>query len=377
MLCPRYGKSIYDNTCGIPQYLDKNLEACAYEEIYDENKAHLIAALPDGAFFSFKDTIDAQLFCTDNNLAGRIQKVSGTGVLQIPNGCTLSVTDLKGRNSKLKGPPLHNFIQAQEVVLVDKLPLSIIMESAGLANKSHTLLDQMLEQHLGQMQNDLSITNMKLNVQRQAIMGVIICSLAIIIILIVGAYISFSFSSRVRGKIGFIWGIIENLRNRIEEHLPHLPFRNTFRRLLPMPLKMLMREEKKKEKAEKLTAKRPRFKGLRCLNKKYRKEEPTMRWSDLHRDTLRDAQLASGSHTYVTLEGSRVPQPQPRTLYPKVDHLMSDLKTVGRDVENCEREVHRHQFNNLKRLDMDSISITARGSVASDLDQYDPKENHH
>ncbi len=90
---------------------------------------------------------------------------------------------------KLKGPPLHNFIQTQEVILVDKLPLSVIMESAGLANKSHTLLDQMLEQHLGQMQNDLSITNMKLNVQKQAIMGIIIGSIAIITLLVVGAYI--------------------------------------------------------------------------------------------------------------------------------------------------------------------------------------------
>ncbi len=47
-------KSVYDHSCGIPQYLDKNLESCAYEEIYDDNKIHLIPALPDGAFFSFK-----------------------------------------------------------------------------------------------------------------------------------------------------------------------------------------------------------------------------------------------------------------------------------------------------------------------------------
>ena len=365
-------KSIYDNTCGIPQYLDKNLEACAYEEIYDDNKAHLISALPDGAFFSFKETIDAQLFCTDNNLAGRIQKVSGTGVLQIPNGCTLSVTDLKGRNSKLKGPPLHNFIQAQEVILVDKLPLSVIMESAGLANKSHTLLDQMLEQHLGQMQNDLSITNMKLNIQKQAIMGIIIGSIAIIILLAVGAYITFRFSSRIRSKISFISGVIDNLRSRLGETLSHIPLGNAFRRLLPLPLKMLMKEERKK----KPTVKRPRFKGLRRMNRKCKREEPTMRWSDLHRDTLRDTQLTSGSHTYVTLEGSRAPQPQPRALYPNVDHLMTNLKTIDREIENSERKIHNYQFSTLKRLDNDNMSVTARGSAASDLDQYEPKRDH-
>jgi len=111
----------------------KNLESCAYEEIYDDNKIHLIPALPDGAFFSFKDPVDAQLFCTDNNIAGRRQKVSGVGTLQLPNGCTLSVTDQRGRNLKLKGPPLHNFVQGQELILIDKLPLSMMTESAGLA----------------------------------------------------------------------------------------------------------------------------------------------------------------------------------------------------------------------------------------------------
>jgi len=230
----------------------------------------------------------------------------------------------------------------------------------------------MLEQHLGQMQNDLSITNMKLNIQKQAIMGIIIGSIAIIILLAVGAYITFRFSSRVRSKISFISGVIDNLRSRLGETLSHIPLGNAFRRLLPLPLKMLMKEERKK----KPTIKRPKFKGLKRMNRKCKREEPTMRWSDLHRDTLRDTQLTSGSHTYVTLEGSRAPQPQPRALYPNVDHLMTNLKTIDRDIENRERKIHSYQFNTLKKLDNDNMSVTARGSVASDLDQYESKENH-
>jgi hypothetical protein len=89
-----------------------------------------------------------------------------------------------------------------------------------------------------------------------------------------------------------------------------------------------------------------------------------MRWSDLHRDTVRDTQLTPNSHTYVTLESLRVPQPQPRTLYPNVNHLMTDLKTVNREVDNR------------RRLENDNMSITARGSVASDLDQYDSSKTH-
>ncbi len=171
------------------------------------------------------------------------------------------------------------------------------MESAGLANKSHTLLDQMLEQHLGQMQNDLSITNMKLNIQKQAIMGIIIGSIAIIILLTVGAYTTFMFSSRVRDKISFISGVIDNLRNRLGETFSHIPLGNAFRRLLPLPLKMLMKEERKK----KPTVKRPRFKGLRRMNRRCKKEEPTMRWSDLHRDTLRDNLSLNLEHSILML----------------------------------------------------------------------------
>jgi hypothetical protein len=101
-----------------------------------------------------------------------------------------------------------------------------------------------------------------------------------------------------------------------------------------------------------------------------------MRWSDLHRDTVRDTQLAPNSHTYVTLESLRVPQPQPRTLYPNVDHLMTDLKTVNREVDNREKEMPRFNFSTLRRLENDNMSITARGSVASDLDQYDSSKTH-
>ncbi len=97
----------------------------------------------------------------------------------------------------------------------------------------------LLEQHLGQMQNDLSITNMKLNIQKQAIMGIIIGSIAIIILLAVGAYITYRFSGRVRSKISFISGVIDNLRSRLGETLSHIPLGNAFRRLLPLPLKML------------------------------------------------------------------------------------------------------------------------------------------
>ncbi len=196
-------KSIYDNTCGIPQCSDKNLDACAYEEVEDDSKTHLISALPDGAFVSFKETVHAQLFCTDNNLPGRLQEVVGMGVLQLPNGCTLSITDKKGRNSKLKGPPLHNFIQGHDVVIIDKLPMSVLVESTGLANRSQTAMDQMLQQHLGQIQEDLVVTNVKLQAQETTVITTVCISIVIVIILIIAIIIAIKFSGKIRERLKF------------------------------------------------------------------------------------------------------------------------------------------------------------------------------
>jgi hypothetical protein len=71
---------IHDRTCGIPQYTDKNVDACVYEEVEDDEKSHFIAALPDGAFFSFRAPVDAQLFCTDSRIPGIMKKIQGVGV---------------------------------------------------------------------------------------------------------------------------------------------------------------------------------------------------------------------------------------------------------------------------------------------------------
>jgi hypothetical protein len=103
-----------------------------------------------------------------------------------------------------------------------------------------------------------------------------------------------------------------------------------------------------------MTKKKPRLRAFRYLVKKDRKkmEEPNMRWSDLHRNTLREVTVPQApSHTYVSLERFKIPQPQPRTLYPQVDHLMTNLKTVSQDVEDREKETYKYDYNTMRRLD--------------------------
>ncbi len=146
------------------------------------------------------------------------------GVLQLPNGCTLSINDKKGRNSKLKGPPLHNFIQGYDVVIIDKLPLSVLMESTGLANKSQTALDQMLQQHLGQIQEELSVTNVKLQIQETTMITTVCVSVVIILVLLIATYLAYRFSGKMRERIKFMLEVVDNIRRRLREQVSTIPF---------------------------------------------------------------------------------------------------------------------------------------------------------
>jgi hypothetical protein len=69
-------------------------------------------------------------------------------------------------------------------------------------------------------------------------------------------------------------GHLDNLRNQVEDILPHIPFRNTFRKLLPMPLKKFIKEEKRKEESEKemQIVKRPRLRAIRRFTKKIKEK---------------------------------------------------------------------------------------------------------
>jgi len=372
-------KSVYDHSCGIPQYLDKNLESCAYEEIYDDNKIHLIPALPDGAFFSFKDPVDAQLFCTDNNIAGRRQKVSGVGTLQLPNGCTLSVTDQRGRNLKLKGPPLHNFVQGQELILIDKLPLSMMTESAGLANRSHTVLDQLLEQHLGKVQDGLSVTNVKLDQHKRALIVNLAIMLGTILIVVLAAYISYRLSARLRDRLKFVWQVIENIRTRMSDMVTAIPFGNTMVKLLPIPLKKLVQKATKKKSRnfdannQPRVGKRQKLKALKRFDKLRRKHESNVRWESNPRIVYPERNMPEESNAYITVEASRFPQARPRTLYPTED-VLNEIKILNQEVEGRDREVRRHNFNSLRKIDGDIMSITARGSMDSEINHYDSND---
>ena len=85
-------RSAIQKTCGVPQLFDQQLDACVSEETLS-NGVFLKPMLPDGVLFAFRSGVSTQLFCRDNSIIGPIKKLSGNGIMQLPNGCVLSVTD--------------------------------------------------------------------------------------------------------------------------------------------------------------------------------------------------------------------------------------------------------------------------------------------
>ena len=127
-------RSVDQSTCGIPQLFDQHLDACSFESnpANGGDGVFIKPMLPDGILFSFKGEVSTQLFCKDNSEIGVVRKLQGAGIMQLPNGCVLSVTDKLGKNTKVKGQPLYRAIAAGDITLVMNGPLTAIQTGSSL-----------------------------------------------------------------------------------------------------------------------------------------------------------------------------------------------------------------------------------------------------
>ncbi len=117
-------QSLLERSCGIPQYYDRHKEACVSQSAISTG-VFLKPMLPDGVIFALQNEVQSQIFCKDEQV-GKTRKLKGTGVLQLPNGCTLSVIDKAGRVSKVKGQPLYTMVSAGDIELMPNGPLSAL-----------------------------------------------------------------------------------------------------------------------------------------------------------------------------------------------------------------------------------------------------------
>ena len=85
-------------------YYEQLQDRCSHKET-DKVSIFLKPMEPDGVLFAFNGEVASQLFCKDNTLIGNVRKLNGSGIMQLPTGCTLSVTNEEGQNTKLNGRP--------------------------------------------------------------------------------------------------------------------------------------------------------------------------------------------------------------------------------------------------------------------------------
>jgi F0F1-type ATP synthase membrane subunit b/b' len=108
---------VLDGTCGIPQYYGDGLGRCEFHPVHT-NGMFFQPLRPDGVVFALKGEVRTQPFCDDKSETGAFGKLKGTGVVQIPPGCRIVVTDSSGVASTIRGTPITKVVQTDGVTLV-------------------------------------------------------------------------------------------------------------------------------------------------------------------------------------------------------------------------------------------------------------------
>jgi len=195
-------RSIEQKTCGIPQLFDQHLDACVFEESLLNNGIYLKPMLPDGVIFAFQGETATQLFCKDNTVIGPPRKLSGTGIMQLPNGCTLSVTDNFGKHIKVKGQPIYRAVIAGDVSLVINGPLKELQSQWGRNfSQKRLTADGILVNHLFPIVEQVNSVDAKVSYQSYWLWGLMIFLGLVITIIIVVIYFQFKSSKQFFRKI--------------------------------------------------------------------------------------------------------------------------------------------------------------------------------
>jgi len=252
-----------EKSCGIPQLYDRNLDACMYDDITSTG-VFLQPVLPDGIIFSLRDEVDAQLFCKDNTDIRSPKKLKGTGVLQLPNGCTLSVTDKQGRNTKVKGQPVFRVIDTEDLELAANGPLSSTRTVMGM-NRTHKLAayEAMLSDHYSSVVRQVETVDVKISNHNHHIWGLTGSVLFVLALTIIAFLVSYKYSRRFRKKIHNVRTGISEITQQIIHLQASLPFASVRRHVAhpagpSKPIGALMQEllEDRKNKESEDTERR-------------------------------------------------------------------------------------------------------------------------
>ncbi len=209
-------QSYFEKSCGIPQFYDRHNDGCVAENVMS-NGVYLKPMLPDGVIFAFQHQVQTQVFCKDK-LMSKSQKLNGTGILQLPNGCTLSVIDNNGRITRIKGQPQYTMINAGDIDLMPNGPLSAIQaDVSGNSTKKAASINAFVESRVSSVIKQVELVDGKISGQHThvwALTGTIFMFLFVIMLVI---YLLYRYSTRARRKIQHVRDNFNELSRKIFE----------------------------------------------------------------------------------------------------------------------------------------------------------------
>jgi len=207
---------VTSTSCGMPQYFDRHLEVCE-REIITSDGMFLEPAMPDGYFYSFKDEVMAQLFCKGRRTLTSSSKVKGIGVLQLPTGCELSVTNPKGHNIKVKGQPKIHLTNAGDMEISSSDLYSEQQDPPPVNDSFKLPQDAAMEQHLLHVQQAVASANERMSAQSTLLIIIIGSVGAVVTLIAISVVILYCNSRRFRKKFKSIGVAVHDLGNRVNQ----------------------------------------------------------------------------------------------------------------------------------------------------------------
>lgn len=204
--------NVASNSCGIPQFFDRKINSCDFKEVNSDGiflkRMHL-----DGVVFNVREEVTAQIFCV-NQAQSKVYKLKGSGVVNLPPGCSFSITDKTGRIIKIKSLPISRMIEFQPVDLIIAGPEQIFQNvgTNPMANSSSSLT-KLINAHLSSLSSQLTDTSNTVNEQHTyvIILGSLLAVTIVLCLAIAG--LLYRYSSRFRQKVV---NLREDLSNRFE-----------------------------------------------------------------------------------------------------------------------------------------------------------------
>jgi hypothetical protein len=195
-------RPVSEKSCGIPQFFDLHLDICTSEQSLTHG-VFLKPMLPDGIIFALESEVTARLFCNENTEGSQPYKLNGTGIMRLPNGCTLTITDSKNQKiTRVKGQPLYRMVQVDVLNLSANGPLgTMYMSDSHHGTQKLSAQGSQLTDHLLSVVKHVDNVNDQVSRQATYVWGLVGIVTVILVIIMITIIILYKCSGKFRRKI--------------------------------------------------------------------------------------------------------------------------------------------------------------------------------